>query len=79
MGKREFVSLNQPATIALEEEKELESKGYVVISSYGDDVDMGIILEDATGIDKEEVINRHKKYMEYVEKHKKFMKEVLGK
>lgn len=77
MAKRDFVSLNQPVGEALREQKELESKGYVVIESYGNDFDMGIVLEDATGKDKEEVIKRHDDYFKYVEERKNLGKKFL--
>jgi hypothetical protein len=65
MGKRAFVSLNQPVEDAAAEQFELMKDGYAVVGSYGDDFDIGNILEYAKGEDSEEVMIRHWEHTKY--------------
>ena len=66
MGRKKWVSYNQPIDEAKYEEELLIKKGYVVVDSYGHDFDMGTVWEDATGNDKKDVLKRHDEYVKYL-------------
>jgi hypothetical protein len=54
--------MNQPVENAIKEQEEWESKGYLVTESYGNEWDMGNILElpeEGNG-----VMERHKNHMQ---------------
>jgi hypothetical protein len=69
--------MNQPFSDVVKEQKNLGEQGYMVIDSYGDDFDTGMIFEKPNNDNKDEVLNRHKKYIHVVAEFRERVKQIV--
>ncbi len=63
MANKIKISFNAPTERIQKEIREIESLGYLVVGSYGNEFDMGNVYEYAHGEDKSEVELRHMKHL----------------
>lgn len=72
------VDICQPIDIVNKECKQLEDNGYLLVDQDGWDCYECLIYELPMGIYKDEVIKKHKEFVEYCKAHRKLIDEILN-